>query len=432
MITILTDFRSPRLEYVVDTIFKKWLELDYTIVTIPQEVDANSICLAYGVVSPKRSISLFSEGLLAESNLRTKLPALSLAENSPVIFPTDNELDYDLPFDIFSAVFFCLTRYEEYLTTQRDKHARFKAEDSIFHDYHRIPYLDRWVLELESLIDQKLPNRQKRRSFSWLSTMDMDVAFAYKGRSCVRNIGATGKDLLNRRFDRLRERADVLLGHSADPFDTYDLFLEETESDSKRLFIPVGNRNTYDFNLDPENALMRRHILELQKRVKIGLHPSYESLGKEAIIENEKKVLEQVCGEEISESRQHFLRVSIPETYRSLEKIGIKKDYTMGFHDEVGFRSGTAYCHHFYDLKNEVKLSLELVPLIAMDSAMKNYLKLSAEESTEVMKELLIHMKKTGGVFTTVWHNHSLSEKDDWKGWRSVFMSLTDMVHSHR
>jgi hypothetical protein len=67
-----------------------------------------------------------------------------------------------------------------------------------------------------------------------------------------------------------------------------------------------------------------------------------------------------------------------------------------------------------------------------MDSAMKNYMKLSAKEATKVMEHLLEGMKKTGGIFTTVWHNHSLSDTQDWKGWRSVYQSTSDMVRSHR
>ncbi|MGB6035380.1 MAG: hypothetical protein WBG42_03870, partial [Cryomorphaceae bacterium] len=70
--------------------------------------------------------------------------------------------------------------------------------------------------------------------------------------------------------------------------------------------------------------------------------------------------------------------------------------------------------------------------LTAMDSALKNYLMLSPEQGIEVINQLLIEMKPTGGVFTTVWHNHSLSESDDWKGWRVVFQSTPDMVRSLR
>jgi len=432
MITILTDSLSPRLTYVADTLFKKWLELDYTIVLNSDEVDSQTCCIVYGDQTKSGAIRIFQEGLLSETNLRDELPEVSTSEDLPIIFESKDPSSFDLSFDVFSAIFFCLSRYEEYITLQRDEHGRFKAEDSIFCGYHRIPYLDRWILSLERLIQKNLPGRRHARNTKWLSTMDMDIAFAYKGRSLTRRIGATGKDLVKLRFDRLKERVTVLSGRSADPFDTYDLFLSDDGADSKRLFIPVGDRSTYDNNLSTDSESMKQHISALQKRVTIGLHPSYQSLDNEEMIKKEKAKLENRIGRDITESRQHFLRFSLPETYRILQSIGIEKEYSMGFHDEVGFRSGTAYPHSFYDLRKNEELTIEIFPLTLMDSAMKNYLMFSPEQGTEVVCQLLSDMESTGGFFTTVWHNHSLSGLDDWEGWRHVFRSIPDMVRSVR
>ncbi|HKK40004.1 MAG TPA: polysaccharide deacetylase family protein [Cryomorphaceae bacterium] len=432
MITILTDFQSPRLKYAVDTIFREWLNLDYDIVTSVNQVDHESCCIVYGNYSHKGSINIFKEGLLDESDLRKDLPAVTSHQDLPIIFEVKHVEDFDLPFDVFSAVFFCLTRYEEYIITKRDEHGRFQAADSIFNEHNRVPYVDRWILSLENLIRMKLPQWKNPRSLNWLSTLDMDIAFAYKGRSLMRKVGATGKDLVNLRFDRLRERVSVLTGGSVDPFDTYDLFLRNDGADQKRIFIPVGDRGRFDNNLDVENTFLKQHINKLQKRVKIGLHPSYHSLDKEEVVEKEKFKLEETTGSKITESRQHFLRFSLPESFQILASLGIEKDYSMGFHDEVGFRSGTAYNHYLYDLINEVTLSIALIPLTAMDSAMKNYLNATAEESITVMKEILQAMQNTGGVFTSVWHNHSLSESDDWIAWRTVFQSIPDIVRSQR
>lgn len=432
MVFILTDFQSPRLEYVADTIFKEWLNLDYEIVSSPERVAPDSCCIAYGNYLVEGSINIFKEGLLAETELRKEVPSVALSQEFPLIFKAAHASEFDLPFDIFSAVFFCLTRYEEYIITKRDEHGRFRAADSIFHGQNRVPYLDRWVLSLENLIREKLPQWKNPRSLYWLSTMDMDIAFAYKGRSLMRKVGATAKDLLNLRFDRLRERVSVLWGGSEDPFDTYDLFLGNDGADRKRIFIPVGDRGRFDNNLDVGKTFLKQHIIKLQKSVKIGLHPSYQSMDKYAVLENEKSRLEKVTGTKITESRQHFLRFSLPKSFQALDSLGIEKDYSMGFYDEVGFRSGTAYNHSLYDLINEVALSIVLVPLTAMDSALKNYMQLSPKEAIAVMEDVLHAMESTGGTFTTVWHNHSLSESDDWKGWRSVFMSIPDIIRSHR
>ncbi|MCZ4407364.1 polysaccharide deacetylase family protein [Cryomorphaceae bacterium 1068] len=432
MINILTNFQSPRLTYVSDTIFKKWLKLDYRFVSSADNVSQDSCLITYGNHSVEGSINIYCEGLLSESVLRDELPQVFVSEEIPLIFEASNAKGFELSYDLFSAVFFCLSRYEEYVNTNRDEHGRFKAEDSIFHEYNRIPYVDKWVHSLQNLLEKKLPGYKNPRSLRWLSTMDMDIAFAFKGRSLTRKIGATGKDILGLKVDRLQERISVLSDQSADPYDTYELFLRDDGADTKRLFVPVGDRSRFDNNLSVTNSFIKQHISALGKKVSIGLHPSYQSLGNTEVIRKEKERLELTSGLNITYSRQHFLRFTLPDTYIQLESLGMEKDFSMGFHDEIGFRSGTAFDHCFYDLLNDTPLTIEIVPLIAMDSAMKNYMKLSTKEALKAIEQLLTGMKKTGGIFTTVWHNHSLSDTEDWKGWRSVYLSTSNMVRSHR
>lgn len=432
MITLIANAPSSRLTYLADTIFKQWWNLDYKIVSSGESFDPDTCCISYGEHSVEGSIQIYSEGLLFESGVREELPVVSNHKNLPIVFQAPDMSKFDLNFDIFSAVFFCLTRYEEYLIENRDQHDRFNAEDSIFHGFQRIPYVDRWLMKLENLILQNQSRSENVRSLRWISTMDIDIAFAYKGRGIKRAIGAVGKDLINRRFDRLKERGEVLAGKAKDPFDTFDFFLRDDGADEKRVFVPVGDRSQFDINLNIENEEVKRHLLLLKTKVKVGLHPSYQSLGNSVMLKSEKSKLEKSIGEKISTSRQHFLRFKLPQTFRSLSEIGVGQDYSMGFHDEVGFRSGTAYSHQFFDLLNDEAIPLEIIPLTVMDSAMKNYLKLSTADALAVLNELLSEMKLTGGIFTTVWHNHSLSETEDWIGWRSVFLATADLVQTHR
>lgn len=432
MISLLTDVDSSRLRYVAEVLFSRWLQVDYAIVHLPEEVAPETLCIVYGAHSVAGNIRIFNEGLLSETKLRSQLPSVVFRKDYPLIFESPASGNFDLPFDLLSAVFFCLSRYEEYITEKRDVHGRFEAKDSIFYGNHSAPYLDKWVMLLEHLIRDKNPDWIRPRTTTWMSTMDMDIAFAYKGRGFLRLAGATAKDLLNGRFTRLKKRVAVFKGRNGDPYDTFDFFLEENESNLKRIFIPVADRGSFDNNLDVENAVMRQHILKLSKQVTIGLHPGYESLGKPDILRNEKAKLERLLQNKVTESRQHFLRLSLPDTYLLLASLGIEKDYSMGFHDEVGFRSGTAYSHPFYDVKNERTLPLELIPLIAMDSAMKNYMELSPAAALDAIRDLLQQMHETGGVFTTVWHNHSLSDTEDWEGWKTVFETTPEIVRSHR
>jgi hypothetical protein len=62
-----------------------------------------------------------------------------------------------MPFDIFSAAFYLMSRYEEYLPSIRDKHDRFDAKQSLAYkeNFLHQAVVDRWAIQLEKLILEK-------------------------------------------------------------------------------------------------------------------------------------------------------------------------------------------------------------------------------------------------------------------------------------
>ena len=59
-----------------------------------------------------------------------------------------------------------------------------------------------------------------------------------------------------------------------------------------------------------------------------------------------------------------------------------------------------------------------------MDVTLQQYLKLSPEDAIAAVKPLIESIKMFGGIFTTLWHNSSLSETGDWQGWRVVYEAI--------
>jgi len=59
-----------------------------------------------------------------------------------------------------------------------------------------------------------------------------------------------------------------------------------------------------------------------------------------------------------------------------------------------------------------------------MDSAMIDHLKIQPVEAIEEIKKLADQVKKYGGEAIGIWHNYALSEKDQYKGWRKVLISI--------
>ena len=58
-----------------------------------------------------------------------------------------------------------------------------------------------------------------------------------------------------------------------------------------------------------------------------------------------------------------------------------------------------------------------------MDSTLKDYMGMNPKEAMVKLQELKTHVMKVGGVFVPLWHNHTVSDYGEWKGWREVFES---------
>jgi len=89
----------------------------------------------------------------------------------------------------------------------------------------------------------------------------------------------------------------------------------------------------------------------------------------------------------------------------------------------VGFRAGTAYPFHWFDLSKNKETNLCIHPFCLMDVTAKNYMKLNQDQAIDVgqtLKELVFIF---GGRFAFIVHNESLSEAEGWGGWKRVFNS---------
>ena len=164
----------------------------------------------------------------------------------------------------------------------------------------------------------------------------------------------------------------------------------------------------------------------------MGIHPSFKSAHYPSLVALEKERLVQICGHTISRSRQHFLRLQFPSTYRALLKAGIEEDFSMGYADAIGFRAWTSVPFRWFDLKREEITPLLITPFQVMDVSLQQYLGLTPEQAKEHLSQLIKTVRNTGGQFCTLWHNSSFDEEDDWKGWTSVYQHILKECEMHR
>ena len=99
----------------------------------------------------------------------------------------------------------------------------------------------------------------------------------------------------------------------------------------------------------------------------------------------------------------------------------------MGYPDEPGFRAGIARPYFFYDVTTDVQTKLKIIPFQVMDGTLFQYKKLDPLSSREIILKLIHETRKVGGLFVSLWHNTSLLETPEWKGWRELFETTLQM-----
>ncbi|MDI1233868.1 MAG: polysaccharide deacetylase family protein [bacterium] len=381
-------------------------------------------------------IQILPQGILESKGLKKFDVQFSMANELPVIFGNSSAIG----FDIFGAIFYCLSRYEEYKCLEFDRHSRFSYLSSFLHvnNYLQTPLVDYWVAFFKSYLIKMstgpLPFKEKATP-AILPTIDVDSIFTYQGKDIVRQLGGFAKDLIGGQWPQIKRRLSVLSGRLRDPFDNFDYQFEILKSCNLKAnyFIQVGKNGAYDKNINPHNkafqTLLKRMVKEGHE---VGLHPSYQSFGEEEIIQKEKQLLERIIERPVIQSRQHYLRFSLPSTYLDLVQLGIKKEFSMGYSEVPGYRASTSKPFFWYDLEMENMTELEIIPFSMMDVAFKEFMRMTIDETLQYSDALREQIIKVNGSFSFVFHNESLSDLEGWKGWRTVFEKwLTNEHKTH-
>ncbi len=161
----------------------------------------------------------------------------------------------------------------------------------------------------------------------------------------------------------------------------------------------------------------------------VGIHPSYASNKFSSRIRLEQSRLQKIIKSNVTKSRQHFLKLEFPETYRNLIECDISDDFTMGYASEPGFRAGTCNSYRYFDLVYDCPAPLRIHPFVVMDATLNLYKKIKPSEAMSYVGPLIKEVKKVNGTFTILWHNESLAEKKPWEGWKNVYEDIINAAY---
>lgn len=421
-ILIYSPQTSCRLAYTAGVIFGKG-----SFKITQNEFDLENYegpAINYSVHPLKGTMQILPDGLLYETGIKKFSPSFHVSADYKLFLNEEKDFFQNniLGFDIFSAVFYIVSRYEEYGNYIADEHGRFGGKNSGMYQFnvHTKPLVDIWRQKLYDTLKKQYPDFEiPPIYYNELATVDIDRLYLYKEKGLIKSVGGMVKDILSGKFKNVSKRLNVLLGKENDPHDNLSDIITHYKKQNieLKIFWLLGDKKKYDNNLSSAHSKQIITIQKTSEYAEIGIHPSYNSYNSIAQIMTEKQRLETLLGKPVSASRQHFLRMQLPQTYQQLLQCGISQDYTMGWHDIVGFRAGTAQAFNWYDIENETETDLQITPFVAMDVTLKNYMKLNIEQACIILTDLQNEIRKYGGVFCTIAHNESFSQWGDWEGW---------------
>jgi hypothetical protein len=425
---------TPRLRYILDFIGKETIGRPFHCINDMEAFRQHT--------GPK--INYSKEGI-AESEFRIKNTKLlfekETREQTIECFETNHykaffKTEGDLPFDIFAASFYLLSRYEEYLPHKKDIYGRYAHENSLAfkEGFLQLPLINAWIEDFKNCLQLKFPSLATHHSrFTFLPTYDIDEAYSYKYKQWWRTIGGLLRSMVKGQWPMVAERLRVLTGSRQDPFDSFkwmDQLHKQSDLRPIYFFLISGKPGKYDKNISPSKTSMKQLIREHSDRYSIGIHPSWQSGDDPEKLKLEILELANMVGKQISSSRQHYIRFTLPKTYRQLIDLGIESDFSMGYGSINGFRASVTSPFFWYDLEKEEQTKLVLYPFCFMEANSFYEQKDSAQGAFEELKYYFDTVRSVDGTLITIWHNSFLGTARQFSGWREMYEKFISLVRS--
>jgi len=423
----IPDNNIPEREYVMDFIFHDFLGTDYVLCE-DKGLEYTKICFNNKKLLIKDDLwNTFPKplGYLHKENLPLPIRGWNkyCVESDIVILYGENIVTNEgdsifCGIDIFAAVFFMLTRWEEYIIKERDTHDRFPASESIAFKYdflHR-PIVNEYIEMLWNMMsDLGILIQRKERRFQIIPTHDIDN-YRMPNRLWTISKGIL-KNIYHRRPFELTAYLKAII---FDPYNTFEFLMKASENVGLKshfylMAADAGIKKQatcrwvfkHRFHKDVKQISERGHV--------VGFHPGYFTYTNQEFFHKEKDLLNQVLDEQVTEGRQHYLMMKVPETLRIWDNEGMKIDCTLSYADAEGFRCGTGDDFCYFDFILRKKLKLRERPLILMDGTLLNYRKYSLSESEQRIKYYFEIGRRYRMPITILFHNSIFFARKDLK-----------------
>ena len=422
MLLLFTKQLTPRISYVFKYICTRVLSIE---IGFTNEIEVflahKGPKASYGKKPLGNELFFQSHDLLTQQGIESIDVNVRDWEETKCFFAVSEKSA--LPFDIFAAAFYLLSRYEEYLPHVKDHLGRFSASESLAYKngFLASPAVDIWSYKLKSLLQQEFPEIIfPKRNPTLHNLVNAQAAFAFLNKGIFRSFIGFGSDMLTLRLKQLLLRFKVVLGLRRDPYDSYKWIVNVAKNSAMKLtvFFLLGEAVTFEESVNTQKGKFKMLIKFVADYKEIGLLVSLAALTNPELLQTEKRTLEGIINRTIESSQNSNLLIRLPEIYRNLVTLEIEKDYTMVYENEPGFRASTCTPFLFYDLDYESITPLIIQPIACTT---KGFLKESPKDTSLKVQEMLEKVKAVNGTFSVLFSNKDFSADPNNKLWRTLF-----------
>jgi len=431
MLLIYTQKSSYRISYVFKHICTRVLgiEVDFTSV-IEEFISHKGPKLSYCKKPLGNELFIQSYGLLTQQGFESIDIAIRNWEETKCFFSASEKSG--LPFDMFSASFYLLSRYEEYLPHVKDEKGRFLASESLAYKekFLQYPMVDIWAYKFKELLVKTFPQIQfAERKMIFHNLVDASQPFAYKQKGFLRSISGFFKDVFKFKIRNAITRCGVVLGFKEDPFNNFDWIIQTVKGHKTKLtlFFLLGEAINFIEGTNSKREKFKLLIKTVSDYKQVGLIFSKESLKNYEFLKKEKKQLEKITNRDLVSSMNTQYMLSLPDNYRNLIELEVEKDFSMVYENQSGFRASSCTPFLFYDLDYEIVSPLLIHPIALTTLALNGQ---KESEVTQVIEDLIASVKKVNGTFSMVFTNRDFNSKKINKKWRHLFVRLSKGSYS--
>ncbi len=316
--------------------------------------------------------------------------------------------------DIIAAAFYLLSGWQEYFSTERDRHGRFPYAASVQKQYGfvTLPVVNYYFDVLKTAVEYV--SGQRLHSRHWGGSQEADFA-AFISHD-IDNLHSAWKAPAKAALQQCKISlfSKLIWRHFTQP-DTWDnletVAAAVAQYDGRSTFFilpshrpgPGGTPNA-DYRL---TLKLRQRLGRLvEQGYELGLHASLATSNNSSKLRSEiNRINLKVLG-----CRFHYLKWDprLTPFINALQDF-FSYDSTLGYAEHFGFRH--SYCLPFYpfDFRNGYATEFLEIPLNVMDATLHhpNYLQLAPQEILPALTPLFAEIKRFGGVASVLWHNEN-------------------------